>query len=68
MAVTVIAGAVGLLDVALALGIALYAVRQLTVMTAPLVKAWGSQWMSPPEATPGVWQSAKLTARAQQAS
>ena len=60
MAVTVIAGAMGLLDVALALGIALYAVRQLTLMIGPRIAAWGSQWVSPSEATPGLWQSAKL--------
>lgn len=54
MAVAVIAGAMAVLDVALAIGIALYAVRQVRSMVAPQARAWRSQWEASWRRVPGL--------------
>ena len=60
MAVAVITVTVTLLYAALALGIALYAVRQVRSVVAPQARAWRSQWEASSEASPGLWQSVGL--------
>ena len=58
MAVRLIATAVALFDVVLAIGIALYAVRELRHMIAPALRVRRGRWSTPQDEA-GAWQGAR---------
>ena len=59
MAARLIAGAMTLVDIVLAAGIALYVAREIRRMCAPAQRVWRGRWTSY-RGESGTWQSARV--------